>query len=322
MDSLGPPYLCVAARYQEIRWSLNDGCGRPVRQGLSSSPLVDFLRTCDFPYASLGVAVARDREVELEALSTLGLPPVRHCSWNDAALAGSLTGKPGVWLSMDHWIPLSGGCHSSDEEMPDHGGQVLALAREANHRTVGMVQAEASLGWLARQALVLATPAGGLKGFSLQRVSRALQPLAGLETSPQRSRQVFERVRELADFPGPEPACLALLSKTARRLSDLMRSFCARVRLSEPRAVWADGTLEGPLWNAMMAEFQRYLPDLRWCPPDHPPETGLLLLLLGEAKELERQALNPARCDAPPEPWAEISDGAWRQLSRGLVRLR
>ena len=198
----------------------------------------------------------------------------------------------------------------------------MALAREANHRTVALVQAEASTDWLSRQALQLATPQGGLSGFSLQRVSKALQALAQLPPCPQRARDIAAKVQELADFPGPEPASLALLAKTGRRLSDLMRHLCGRIRLSHSRAVWADGPLEGPLWSAMNTEFLRYLPDLRWSTPDHPPETGLLLLLLGERAELERRALNPNRSEAPPlEPWAEFSQDAWRHLARSEVTL-
>ena len=315
-----PPYLCLAGRYDELHYYLTDETGQLIDRGISPLQARPFLDSLGHPVKTVGVALTSEREGELKALQTAPSLVVRHCPWFDAVLAGALSGRPGVWLSMDHWIPLAGGCHSNQESCPDHGGQALSLAREANHRTVALVQAEASTDWVARQALQLASPQGGLNGFSLQRVCKVLHPLVQGPPSPQRARQVVAKVQELADFPGPEPASLALLAKTGRRLSDLIRHLCGRVRLSHSRAVWADGPLEGPLWNAMIAEFQRYLPDLRWSTPDHPPETGLLLLLLGERAELQRQALNPNRGEAPAlNPWAEFSDDAWRHLARSEV---
>lgn len=311
-----PPYLCLSARYGELRWCLSDEGGRVLHQGTSGNTIREFLSGWEPHFATLGIAVSPDREKELKTLPAQDCL-VRTCSWNDATLAGALSGRPGVWLSMDHWIPLVGSCHSSDAECPDHGGQSMGLAREANHRTVALVQAEASLDWLSRQALTLATPEGGLHGTSLQRVARFLQPFHTEPTSPQRARAVRNKVLELADFPGPEPASLALLAKTARRLSDLMRHLCGRVRLSESRAIWADGPLEGPLWNALAVEFGRYLPGLTWSEPDYPSEVGVLLLLEGERLEQVRQSLNPNRTEEPQLPAvAEFSQNGWRQLAR------
>ena len=311
-----PPYLCLSARYGELRWCLSDQGGKPLHQGASANTIAEFLSGWDPHFATLGLAVSTDREKELKTLPRQnGL--VRHCSWNDATLAGALSGRPGVWLSMDHWLPLVGSCHSSDAKCPDHGGQSMGLAREANHRTVALVQAQASLDWLSRQALTLATPEAGLHGTSLQRVARFLQPFAPVPTSPERARAILNKVLELADFPGPEPASLALLAKTARRLSDLMRHLCGRVRLSESRAIWADGPLEGPLWNALSIEFCRYLPGLVWSEPDHPSEIGVLMLLQGERKEQERQALNPNRGEvSEPPAVADFTQNGWRQLAR------
>ena len=295
----------VAARLGETRAALMDANGTVLESYTTLPELKD-----NFIYS---VSATTEREAELR--KWLESFPGRWfgCSWPDAALAGAFSGRPGVLFSTEHWTMYSG-CAAKNG--PEAICQVLALAREANHRTLAIAHGEGGLEWLARESLRLLDE---VKGPSQHRLQRALAEYRGnpVEREPMRARAVAVRraVLDLADYPGPDPACLAVLSKAARRLSDLLRRLTSRVRLQNPtRAAWMDGTLSGPLWEAMLVEFTKYLPELSWAPPDAPPEVGAARLALGALKEEERRALNPA--GPGPAVSSALDADAWRQLSR------
>lgn len=295
----------VAARLGETRAALIDGNGKVLESFTTLPELKE-----NFIYS---VSATSEREVELRKwLEGFG-GRWFGCSWPDAALAGAFSGRPGVLFSTEHWTMYSG-CAAKNG--PEAICQVLALAREANHRTLAIAHGEGGLEWLARESLRLLDE---VKGPSQHRLQRALGEYRGnpVEREPMRARAVAVRraVLDLADYPGPDPACLAVLSKAARRLSDLLRRLTSRVRLQNPtRAAWMDGTLSGPLWEAMLVEFTKYLPELSWAEPDAPPEVGAARLALGALKEEERRALNPA--GPGPAVSSALDADAWRQLSR------
>lgn len=295
----------VAARLGETRAALCDGSGTVLESWDHLPELKE-----DRIYS---VSCTDEREAELRRWMEGFGGRWFGCSWPDAALAGAFSGKAGVLFTTEHWTMYSG-CAAKNG--PEAICQVLALAREANHRTLSIAHGEGGLEWLARESLRLLEE---VKGPSLHPLQRALGSYRGnpSEREPMRARAVAVRraVLDLADYPGPDPACLAVLAKTARRLSDLLRRLTSRVRLQNPtRAAWLDGSLSGPLWEAMQVEFSKYLPELSWQPAEAPPEVGAARLALGALKEEERRALNPA--GPGPAVSAALDADAWRQLSR------
>lgn len=303
--------LGVAARLGETRVALCDSWGMPVR----CFERLDNLEV-DLSTVSVCVCSTDERRREIEEWARQ-IKTVWFTSWPDAALAGAFSGHPGVLLTTEHWTMYSG---CACENGPEPICQALAMAREANHRTLALASGEGGLEWLSREALRLLDE---VTGPSQHRLKLRLGPHRGefKEREPMRARAVAVRraLQELADYPGPDPASLAVLAKAARRLSDLLRRLTARVRLAVPtRAAWLDGQLDGPLWNAMQVEFERYLPELRWFPPDGDAAVGAARLLLGARKEAERRALNPKFQPGtePVEGLRAIDADAWRQLSR------
>lgn len=239
------------------------------------------------------------------------------CSWPDAALAGAFQGRPGLLLSTEHWT-MYGGC--ACENGPEPICQALAMAREANHRTLAIAQGEGGLEWLCREGLKLLDE---VENQSIHPLQRALggwrHPCHGVEAMRQRAYGVRRALLDLADYPGPEPASLALLQRAGRRLSDLLRRLTSRVQLPYPAsAAWLDGSSEGPLWEAMEVEFRKYLPGLRWVRPLASAEVGCLRLLQGAWKERARKAMDPRRTQPLPAPEVlnQLDADAWRQLSR------
>jgi hypothetical protein len=211
------------------------------------------------------------------------------------------------------------GCACKDG--PEAICQALAMVREASHRTLSIANGEGGLEWLSREGLKLLEEVQNTSRHPLELALRAHQgERQGLQSMRERAYSVRSALQDLADYPGPEPASLAVLSKAARRLSDLLRTVTARVSLGHPaRAAWLDGPLQGPLWEAMNNEFQRYLPQLRWQKAEGPPEMGCVRLIQGALKEVERKALDPRRTAPAQLPLGgrrPIDADAWRQLSR------
>lgn len=268
----------------------------------------------------LCVACTRERQSELESWLAQ-LPPsitIWTTSWPDAALAGAFTGQPGLLLTTEHWT-MYDGCACKDG--PEAICQALAMVREASHRTLSIANGEGGLEWLSREGLKLLDEVQNASRHPLELALRPHQgERQGLEWMRERAYSVRSALQDLADYPGPEPASLAVLSKAARRLSDLLRTVTARVSLGHPaRAAWLDGRLQGPLWEAMSNEFQRYLPQLRWQTAEGPPEMGCVRLIQGALKEAERKALDPRRAapaELPVGGRRPIDADAWRQLSR------
>lgn len=301
--------LGVAARLGETRLALCDRSGRVQRTWQS-------LEELDLSGVEVCVCYTEERRREIEQWVS-GLDSVWLTSWPDAALAGAFSGHPGVLLTTEHWTMYSGcACKNGPEPIC----QALGMAREANHRTLALAHGEGGLEWLSREALKLLDE---VTGPSQHRLKLRLGPHRGELTDmpAMRARAVAVRreLEELADYPGPDPASLAVLAKAARRLSDLLRRLAARVRLgSATRAAWLDGRLEGPLWQAMQVEFERYLPELRWQPAEADAAVGAARLTLGALKEAERRSLNP-NAVAVAEPVSgvrKLDADAWRQLSR------
>lgn len=295
----------IAARLGETRAALCDGAGTVLQNWNELPPLQE-----DLIYS---VCCTDEREAELRRHMEGFSGRWFACSWPDAALAGAFSGKPGVLLTTEHWTMYSG-CAAKNG--PEAICQALALAREANHRTLSIAHGEGGLEWLARESLRLLDE---VKGPSQHRLQRALAEYRGQpadrEAMRARAVAVGRGVQDLADYPGPDPACLALLSKAARRLSDLLRRLTSRVRLQNPtRAAWLNGCRQGPLWEAMKVEFEKYLPELSWHEADAWPEVGAARLALGALKEEERRALNPA--GPGPAVSSALDADAWRQLSR------
>ncbi len=303
----------VAARLGETRLAMADSQGQCLARA-------DHLEALVPEVEHLCVACTRERQAEMESwLAQLpGSMVVWTTSWPDAALAGAFTGQPGLLLTTEHWT-MYDGCACKDG--PEEICQALAMVREASHRTLSIANGEGGLEWLCREGLRLLEEVSNSSRHPLELALRPHQgPRQGLDLMRERAYAVRSALQDLADYPGPEPASLAVLAKGARRLSDLLRTIVARVSLSSPaRAAWLDGQLEGPLWEAMDNEFRRYLPHLRWQSPESPPEIGCIRLIQGALKELERKALDPRRPPIPAQPVAgrrSIDADAWRQLSR------
>lgn len=299
----------------ETRAVLTDHRGAVVQQWDSLEPLA----ALDWSNISVSTAYTRERQSEIEAwLSSLPEDVIiYHTPWPDAALAGAFSGKPGVLLATEHWT-MYAGC--ACENGPEPICQAIAMAREPNHRTMVIANGEGGLEWLSREALKLLDE---VVGVSQTRLQLRLGPHKGerppIEPMRQRALGVRSALEELASYPGPDPASLALLAKASRRLSDLLRRLASRVRLPAPtRAAWLDGPLQGPLWDAMQVEFEKYLPDLRWSAPDGSPELGCVWLVLGALKEEERRAMDP-RGDSRTvvlERLRKLDADSWRQLAR------
>ena len=288
-----------------VRWAVCSPSGEILSRGSSDGALSETLQQClrqDEGIAAIGVGIDALRAAELDQVGEMS-PWLRVCNWNDAVLAGALVGQPGMLLSQD-WVTAI-------------GGKALILSRDPRHQTRVNTQREGGLDWLSEQALALC---GQLHGLSAQRVKKALGSFVEADRlSPEGRRSIRQAVESLADYPGPDPACLGLLTKTARRLTDFVALALSRSRLGAPtRAVWADGPLDGPLWAVLVDHFQKGLPELRWSRPAYPPEVGAILLLLGEQRELERQNLNPSlREPLALTGRAAFSLEAWRHLGRG-----
>jgi hypothetical protein len=319
---MSPTYLGLAVQRHHVDWALYRPDGVRVEGGRRVEPLADWLPQWLAAYpelTALALGVNAHREAEVAALALEQLAPpncwIRGCSWNDATLAGALVGQPGLWVTLDwesrDWL--------LGRPMDRIGGKSLVLTRDANHQTRVAAHTESSLESLTDQAFALTEQLNGLNAL---RVKKALGPLVESgRLSAARRPEVRRLVEDLADYPGPEPACLALLQKTARRLTELLGAGLARARLGAPTlAAWNDGPLEGPLWNLVLEQCKKDLPELRWILPAFPPEAGLILLLLGEQRELDRLNLDPKRSvKLTPARLARFSVDAWRQLARADV---
>jgi hypothetical protein len=299
-------YLGISVGPRVSSWVVCSGRGDVQRRGISDETLADLLKgrlNEDPDLEAVGFGMNPHREAELSQIGELR-PWLRTCSWNDGVLAGALVGQPGLLVSLEWSTAI--------------GGKALILSRDARHQTRVNTQREGGLEWLVEQALALP---GQLSGLSAQRVQKALGGFGHTDAeSPEGRARIRQAVENLADYPGPEPACLALLTKTARRLTDFVALALSRSRLAVPaRAVWTDGPLDGPLWTILHDHCQKALPELRWAAPAYPPEMGIVLLLLGEQRELERQNLNPQlREPLKMAPRGELSQEAWRHLTRGV----
>lgn len=305
-------YLGVAARLGETRVALCDRGGHVIQEWDQLDSLGVDLSTVE-----TAICYTQERQQDLQEWAAQ-LHSVWLTSWPDAALAGAFSGQPGVLLSTEHWTMYAGcACKNGPEPIC----QALAMAREANHRTLAIAHGEGGLEWLSREALRLLEEVSGPSQHRLQHSLGAFRgELNEMAPMRERARAVRTSLEDLADYPGPDPASLAVLAKAGRRLSDLLRRLTARVRLNNPtRAAWLDGHLQGPLWQAMQVEFERYLPELRWQPAEAGPAVGAARLALGARKEAERRALNPAAQPASENDQGGIRNldaDAWRQLSR------
>jgi hypothetical protein len=257
----------------------------------------------------LALAYSQERQAELEGWLPKG-PRLWTCSWPDAALAGAFSGQPGLLLSTENWSWYNG-CAAKNG--PETICQSLVCIREANHRTLAMAHGEGGLEWLTLRCLELPSQVKDLSRHRLQQAFAELPRQAkGLDEMRARSRAALQALLELADYPGPDPACLALLAQSGRRLCDLLRRAASRVRLPQ-RAAWLEQPLSGPWWEALQVEVERYLPQLSWQAPEHPPEVGACLLVVGALLEEQRRALNPAGAGPALEG---LTADAWRQLQR------
>lgn len=309
-----PQTHCLVLRHAEILYShRSSGFTRRFETTAELLAEIQALLGAD---AMLAIAYSDDQEKVFNKLQKqLVSTTLRWCSWNDAALCGALAGEAGLWLSLDHWIPLAGSCHSSKAACPEEGGQLLGLARLEAHRTIALVQAEYSLDWISRKTEELLT--SNLALTSKMRIQRKLSPLLEISQSRMaRARAVFGALLELAEHPGPEPASLALVQKLGRNLTDFARNLMGRTRLPEDcSAIWTDGPMDGPLWRAFSAECQKYLPRLKWKTPQYSPMQGLELLMQGEILAAQRRTLiqQPAGLIGTQTAFSEDS---WRQLRR------
>jgi len=306
--------LGLAARMGETRAVLLDLQGQVLKRfGEFPSP-----EEFSGSVSHVGVAATDERleEVQHWLQPWSGRARLWQTPWVDAALAGAFLGHPGVLLCTEHWSVYRG---CAAKAGPESICQALVMAREPNHRSLSMVHGEGGLEWLSREGLALLDQVGG---SSQLRLRRLLGPHQGerppLDPMRQRALAVRASLEELSEYPGPDPASLALLTRAARRLSDLLRVLVGRAQLPvRCPAAWWDGRLEGPLWCALENEFRRYLPQLHWRPPADDAGRGCAALIWGQLREEQRQALRP---DAPPprphEGVQALSADAWRQLSR------
>lgn len=211
-----------------------------------------------------------------------------QCDYADAILAGSFLGKTGMLQMLDT-------------------GHVLV--REDSARSRRYQHHPGSLRWLHEQSRELIA-SGQLPPSSQKRWENAFANVA----TP---AEAYRALLELADYPGPDAAALALISKGGRQLADYIRAVHGRSRLGKPpTASWHEFAMEGPLWEAMQFECKRHIGEVRWKPPAGSAALGALLLLLGE-KEEHRRLETLGKSVEEAEGLRHLSEESWRQLKRG-----
>lgn len=242
------------------------------------------------------------------------------CSSLEAELAGSLGGRPGLII---------------------HAGMRAAAAgleRSGRFWTTGESQEllgdEGSALWLASRTLQLAVR--GMEGRMARspRLERTLTAYFGVDDLPELLQRLDKGqmqpgelagsvsvILELASYPGPDPACRALVLKASRQLVQLTREVAARGRWpTPPAASWCGSALHGPLLEAYQAEVFKYLPDLRWRPQQFPSPAGCLVLALAAAAVGTHRGsggLKPGLTSIPPGPGVRnVDQDVWREAFR------
>ncbi len=229
------------------------------------------------------------------------------CDEMEPLLAGMLEGRPGYLVRSGSDAAVAfvdeQGVFRRVEHDPDPLGQ------EGSGLWLGTRTLQ--LGARIREGRMEATPrlVGLLIGHFRQPTLEDLwDTLMTQAPDPPAILQLARATVALAEFPTPEPACRALVVRTARRLGELVdRAQEMAPDGSEPSprsgalyATWSGATLEG----ALLDELKRQKQHLEWLPPRADGLTGCLLL----ARALHLRSVNHENLvsDVDPGLWSTV----------------
>lgn len=261
------------------------------------------------------VATSQHPPEELEPLLSQSRS-VWACRPEEAQLAGFLGGQPGLVLVSGLEASVAGIDRTYYPRfMRQSEGSAVWLGREAllGHRSSPRLAAEVERRFERLPNLKRVCLGSGCSGGLGEECKNEGDPLSS-PNSPTAEDfrllcQACGLVLDLAEFPGPEPFCRALVLKAARRLTDLCRYMVGRQRTGCTAASWSGLALKGPLLEALKTECSRYLPELRWRAPRFPAEVGAALL--AKAGYDERVRRGDDRNSLRP-----VAQDVWRVLQR------
>ncbi|GMU54518.1 MAG: hypothetical protein AMXMBFR33_36640 [Candidatus Xenobia bacterium] len=242
------------------------------------------------------------------------------CSSLEAELAGSLGGRPGLLIHAGMRAAAAGlersgrfwSTGESQEVLGDEGSSLWLASRTLQLAVRGMEGRMARSPRLERTLVAY---------FGVDDLNELLALLDRGHLTPGELAGSVSVILELAAYPGPDPACRALILKASRQLVQLTRQASGRGRwASAPTASWSGSALHGPLLEAFQTEVFKYLPEVRWRPPVFPTPGGCLLLALAAAAVGTHRGsggLKPGLTSIPPGPGVRnVDQDVWREAFR------
>lgn len=233
------------------------------------------------------------------------------CDEMEPLLAGMLVGRPGYLVRSGSDAAVAfvdeKGMFRRVEDPPDPLGQ------EGSGLWLGTRTLQ--LGARIREGRMEATPrlVGLLTSHFRQPTLEDLwDALMTQAPDPPTILQLARSTVALAEFPAPEPACRALVVRTARRLYELVERaqgdlHADAIEGRQPPglrgtlyATWSGDTLEG----ALLDELKRQTQNLEWLAPKADGLTGCLLL--GQGLHLQSDPQKETVTDVGPELWSTV----------------